>query len=468
MALAGCMAATALVGCNSGSTTSSAGESAAESQTEAHVDTSGVKQIYFLNFKPEIADKYEAIAKQYEKETGIKVKVDTAASNEYEKKLTSEMQKSDPPTIFQINGPVGYKNWGEYCADLTNSELYSLLNDGGKSLAVKGDDEKVYGVPYAIEGYGIIYNNAIMDKYFASDKKTSSIKSTDEINSYAKLKEVVEDMTKIKDDLGIKGVFASTSFSAGNDWRWQTHLANIPLYYEFKDAANGDSTKAIEQGLAANEITFKYNKNYQNIFDLYLNNSCTEKSLLSAKSVDDSMSEFALGQVAMVQNGNWGWSQIEGVDGNVTKADDIKFLPIYTGVDGEENQGICIGTENYFAINSTVDEATQQASKDFLVWLFSSDYGKKAVTNDLGFITPFSTFTADEQPSDPLAKEVIAWQNKSGIDNPVWLFTAFPSEQFKSDFGSALLEYVQGQKTWDDVTKTVIESWKTERAATAE
>lgn len=375
------------------------------------------------------------------------------------------MSKSEPPTIFQINGPVGYQNWKDYCANLKNSDLYGMLTDENKSLAVT-DGDGVYGIPYAIEGYGIIYNEAIMQKYF----KTSGakVKATSEINNFDTLKLVAEDMQSKKSDLGIDGVFASTSMSEGNQWRWQTHLANIPLYYEFKESKSSDNV--ILNGLNAKDISFKYNKNFQNIFDLYTNNSTTDKKLLSSKSVDDSMAEFALGKCAMVQNGNWGWSQISGVKGNVTKAENIKFLPIYTGMKDEENQGICIGTENYFAINSSVDSATQQASLDFLKWLFSSDYGKDQVTNQLNFITPFNTFKDDEQPTDPLAKEVLNWKAKESgkIHNLEWLFTAFPSEQFKNDFGAALLEYTQGQKSWDDVTKVVKDSWKTERAATAQ
>lgn len=218
------------------------------------------------------------------------------------------------------------------------------------------------------------------------------------------------------------------------------------------------------------KFRYKYADNYKNIFDLYTNNSCTDKKLLGSKTVDESMAEFAIGKCAMIQNGNWGWSQINGVDGNVTKAENIKFLPIYTGVKDEEKQGICIGTENYFAINSEVDEATQQASIDFLVWLFSSDYGKDAVTNDLGFITPFNTFKEDEQPTDPLAKEVLSWKAKEseGIKNPEWLFTAFPSENWKNEFGASLLEYVQGQKDWSKVVDDAKTSWTTEREATAE
>jgi raffinose/stachyose/melibiose transport system substrate-binding protein len=187
-------------------------------------------------------------------------------------------------------------------------------------------------------------------------------------------------------------------------------------------------------------------------------------TLLAAKTVDDSMAEFALGKCAMVQNGNWAWGQISGVDGNIVTEDNIKYLPIYTGVDGEENQGLCTGTENYFAINSQVSEENQQASIDFLNWLFSSTTGKDFVANELAFIAPFTTFTDAEKPSDPLAREVLAWM-ENGSTSVAWTFAAFPSEEFKNYFGSALLEYAQGSATWDDVVTVVKDSWKSERAA---
>ena len=417
------------------------------------------KEIYFLNFKPEIAEIYDKIAKDYEAETGVKVKVVTAASGTYEQTLKSEVAKSEAPTIFQINGPVGYQNWTDYCADLKDTKLYSYLSD--KSLAVTSG-EGVYGIPYVVEGYGIIYNNAIMEKYFALPDKAVNVSSMDEINNFDTLKAVAEDMTAHKQALGIEGVFASTSLNSGEQWRWQTHLANVPFYYEF--AENTAFDNSILAGLAATEIDFKYSDNFKNIFDLYINNSCTEPGMLGSKSVDDSMAEFALGKVAMVQNGNWAWSQISGVEGNTVTENDIKYLPIYTGVNGEEGQGLCIGTENYFAVNSKVSQEKQEMSIAFLEWLFSSETGKAYVTNELGFIAPFTTFNDDEKPADPLAKEVLSWMEKDVTSVP-WTFAAFPSENFKNDFGDALLEYAQGQKGWDDVTAIVKDSWKTEAAA---
>ncbi len=417
---------------------------------------SNTGKVYFLNFKPEVADIYKEIATKYKEETGVDVKVVTAASNTYETTLKSEIAKKDAPTIFQINGPVGYKSWANYCLDLSDTKLYSYLTD--KNLAVKNSNG-VFGIPYVVEGYGIIYNNAIMEKYFALKDKAVSISKADDIKSFETLNAVVTDMTKHKKELGIDGVFASTSMGSGEQWRWTTHLANVPVYYEMKEKSDDSPTLTT---LNAKDIDFSYSENFRKVFDMYLNNSTTKKELLSGKTVDNAMAEFALGKAAMVQNGNWAWEQISNVKGNVVKAEDIKYLPIYMGIKGEEKQGLCIGTENYLAINKNATEADRKASIAFLEWLFSSETGKDYVVNKLNFIAPFNTFKDDEKPDDPLAKEIFRWMEKD-VNNLEWAFNSFPSQQFKDDFGNAMLEYSQGKKDWKHVETTFKNSWKSER-----
>jgi raffinose/stachyose/melibiose transport system substrate-binding protein len=411
-------------------------------------------EVYYLNFKPEVADVYTKIADEYKKETGVTLKVVTAAAGTYEQTLKSEIAKSDPPVLFQINGPRGYANWKDYCADLSNTDLYKHLTD--KSLAVTSGSG-VYGIPYVVEGYGIIYNAAIMNKYFAlSGAKATSM---DQINNFATLKAVVEDMTANKDQLGIKGVFSSTSLKPGEDWRWQTHLANVPIFYEIRDHNLDISNPADFM-----TIKFQYSDNFKNIFDLYLNNSTTDPKLLGSKSVDDSMAEFALGQSAMVQNGNWAWGQISGVDGNVVKPEDVKFLPIYTGMPGEEKQAIQVGTENFFAINSQVPADKQKLAADFIYWLYSSPTGKAFVTNDLKFIAPFDTFSDTEKPTDPLALSLLTYTGNTDLYNVAWDFVVFPSQTFKDNFGAALLQYAQGSMQWDAVKQLFIDQWAIEAA----
>ena len=423
---------------------------AGSSTTAKKEGSNAAGKVYYLNFKPEVTDVWEEIAKTYTEKTGVEVKVVTAAGGNYESTLKSEIAKTDAPTLFQINGPIGYQSWKDYCADLKDSDFYAALSD--KSLAITGEDGGVYGIPYTIEGYGIIYNDAIMEKYFATSGAKAA--SVDEINSFDKLKEVVEDMQAKKDELGIKGVFASTSLLPGEEWRWQTHLADLPIYEEYQDKGVND----------LDEIEFTYSDQFKNIFDLYLNNSTTDPKMLGSKGVNDSMAEFALGQAAMVQNGNWAWSQIAEVSGNVVDAEDIKFLPIYMGLKDEDKQGLCVGTENYFCINKQVSEADQKASLDFINWLISDETGKDYMTNKLGNIAPFTTFADDEKPSDPLAQNLLAYMEGGKTSIP-WIFTTFPSQTFKDNFGSALLEYAQGTMSWDEVKATVIDQWKTEKAA---
>lgn len=417
--------------------------------------TAAAATVRFLNFKPESATAYEEIVKSYKEQTGNTVIVETAANNTYEQTLSAKMSTSEAPTIFQVNGPRGYANWSDYCADLSGTRIYAALTDKNAALSVNGTP---YGIPYTVEGYGIIYNDEITDKYFDLPDRKVTFEDMEEVKSFAALKAVVEDMQSRKDELGIKGVFACTSLKPGDDWRWQTHLANVPAYYEFV-SNNIDLTSD-----ATKEITFAYGENFRNIFDLYINNSTVDRKMLGSKITDESMAEFALGECAMVQNGNWAWSQINGISGNTVTAENIKYLPIYTGVEGEENQGLCIGTENYFCINAKADEAEQQAAADFLYWLYSSESGKNYVTNSLGFIAPFDTFSDAETPDDPLTREVLDWMDEEGIVNIPWNFTLFPSQVFKEDFGAALLQYAQGSIDWAEVEKVVTESWKSESA----
>lgn len=403
----------------------------------------GKGKVYFLNFKPEAADQWVALAKKYTDKTGVQVKVQTAASGTYEQTLKSELAKSDAPTIFQVNGPVGYQNWKGYTADLKDTGIYNELNN--KDIALK-DGDKVVGIPYVMETYGIIYNKDLLKKY--TELPGAKIKDVKEINSFDKLKEVSDDMQAKKDQLGIKGAFTSAGFDSSSDWRFKTHLANIPLSYEFK-----------EDGVTTQPETIKgtYLPNFKNIFDLYLKDSTTAPSQLSSKTGDDANSEFALGEAAFYQNGTWAWTDLQKAG---MKPDQVGMLPIYIGAKGEENQGLATGSENYLCINAKASEADQKASKDFLNWVVTSDEGIKALSEDMGFTTPFKTF--DKVKSDnPLVEEAVEDSN-SGKQQVAWNFTMMPSEEWKNQLGRAMLAYAQGNGSWDDVQKAFVDNWKTE------
>lgn len=403
-------------------------------------------KVYYLNFKPEAADQWTALAKEYTKETGVEVKVQTAASNTYEQTLKSEIAKTEAPTLFQVNGPVGYQNWKRYTADMSNTEVYKELQN--QDVALK-DGDKVVGVPYVMETYGIIYNKDILNKYFALDG--AKAKSIDEIDNFDTLKAVADDMQARKDELGIQGAFTSAGFDSSSDWRFKTHLANLPLYYEFKD------DNVTEQPAT---IKGTYLPNFKKIFDLYITDSTTDRTQLSAKTGDDANSEFALGEAAFYQNGTWAWTDLQKAG---MKAESVGMMPIYIGAKGEEKQGLATGSENYWCINDKASDADKKATEDFLAWVISSDTGKKALSQDMGFTTPFKTF--DDVTFDNPLTEAAVEDQKSGKTQVSWNFTMMPSEEWKNQLGNAMLEYAQGTGDWNAVKTAFVDGWASEYSA---
>ena len=402
--------------------------------------------VYYLNFKPEQADQWKELAEKYTEETGVQVDVVTAASGTYESTLKSEMAKSEAPTLFQVNGPVGLATWKDYCYDLKDSEVYKHLKSD--DFALKNDDGSVPGIAYVIETYGLIYNKKLLNDYIATDGAVVS--SVDEINNFETLKAVADDIQAKKDDLGIEGAFASTGFDSSSDWRFKTHLANLPIYYEYKDK-DITFTDAIEG---------TYLDNYKNIWDLYINNATCEPSMISSKTGEDAASEFALGEAVFYQNGTWAYNDIKD---NEVADEDLGMLPIYIGASGEENQGLCTGSENYWCVNAKADPADIQATLDFMAWVVESDEGREALAQEMGFVTPFTTFD-DYLPENPLV-QANAEYTKAGKTAVSWNFTTMPSENWKNGVGSALLEYAQGTGTWDAVKTAFVDGWATEYAA---
>ena len=426
----------AACGGSSSSTASSAAGSTAASSTAAKADG----KVYYLNFKPEQDQDWQDLAAEYTKETGVPVTVVTAASGQYETTLMSEMEKSEAPTLFQVNGPVGLANWKDYCYDLSGSQLYGELTSD--SFALK-DGDAVAAIAYVIETYGIIYNKELL---------TAAGYTQDDIKGFADLKKVADDIQARKAELGVDGAFTSAGMDGSSDWRFKTHLANLPIYFEYQADGIG-STDAIKG---------TYLDNYKNMFDLYINNSTCAPTELAGKTGDDSRNEFLDNEAVFYQNGSWEYTNLVG-DGKPFTDDDLTMIPVYIGVGDEANQGLCTGTENYWCVNKEADQADIDATLDFMYWCVSSDEGTKAMANDMGFVIPFKN--AQESPN--LFVKVDNALTAEGKTPVAWCFSTMPSENWKNGVGSALTAYAAGTGDWNAVVTAFVDGWKTEAALNA-
>ena len=390
-------------------------------------------KVYYLNFKPEQDQDWQDLAKAYTEETGVPVTVLTAASGTYEEKLTSEIAKTDAPTLFQVNGPVGLASWKDYCYDLKDSQIYGELTSD--SFALK-DGDAVAGIGYVIESYGLIANKTLLEK---------AGYTVEDIQSFDDLKKVAEDITARKDELGF-AAFTSAGMDGSSDWRFKTHLANLPIYFEYQ--ADGiNSTDAIKG---------TYLDNYKAIFDLYINNSTCAPADLSGKTGTDSENEFLNGKAVFFQNGSWEYSALSAKYSD----DEMTMIPIYIGVGDEANQGLCTGTENYWCVNKDAAPEDIQATLDFMYWCVTSDKGTQALANDMGFVIPFKKAAESPNLFVKVDKELTA----AGKAPVSWNFTTMPSEQWKNDVGSALTAYAAGTGDWEAVKTAFVDGWAKEAA----
>ena len=390
-------------------------------------------EVYYLNFKPEQGEAWEALAKEYTEETGVKVKVVTAADGKYEETLQAEMEKKDAPTLFQVNGPVGLANWKDYCYDLSDAKVTKELTSDVFALK---DGNAVYGIAYVIESYGIIVNKTLLKEagYELSD-----------IASFDDLKKVAEDITANSDDLGF-AAFSSAGMDGSSDWRFKTHLANLPIYFEY-EADGINNTDAIKG---------TYLDNYRDIFDLYINNSTCDGKDLSAKTGNDSKNEFLEGKAVFYQNGSWEYTSLA----EKYSDDELAMIPIYVGVGDEANQGLCTGTENYWCVNKEASEADIKATLDFMYWCVTSEKGTKAMANDMGFVIPFKK--AAESPN--LFVKQDSEYTAAGKTPVSWNFSTIPSENWKNGLGTALTAYAADQTdaNWDAVVEAFVDGWAKE------
>ena len=389
--------------------------------------------VYYLNFKPEADEAWQALAKTYTEKTGVKVTVVTAASGTYADTLTAELDKSEAPTMFQAGNQGAIDTFGDWCLDLRDTDVYKEMTTDAFNL--KGTDGAVLSIGYCYESFGIIVNKALL--------KQAGYELTD-IKDFASLKAAADDIHARAAELGFDA-FTSAGLDVTSSWRFSGHLFNMPLFYQARD--NGWTSQP-------SAITADYLDNFKAIWDLYTTDSATTGAALTTATGDQAKAEFGKGEAVFYQNGTWEYANLTGEKFGMNPAD-LAMIPIYCGVAGEEKAGLCSGTENCWAVNKKASEADQKATLDFMKWVVTSDEGTTMLAAEFGPCpfknakTPDNVFCAD-------ANALLA----AGNYNVDWAFNWTPAvDDFRAGVVDALTQYVAGTGDWAAVETSIVDGW---------
>ena len=387
-------------------------------------------RVYWLNFKPESDEVLQEVAKMYTEETGVEVKVLTAASGTYNQTLLAEMDKAEAPTLFVIGNQNAVKEWKDYALNLKDSAIAKELNTDAYNMY--DADGNLVSIGYCYECYGIIVNPTLIEK--AGYKM-------DDLKNFEGLKKVAEDIHKRAKELGFDA-FSASDMDDSSSWRFTGHMANLEYYYESRDAGGWKECPA--------EIKGTYMENFKNLYDLCINNSMTPAKEL-ATGGHDAQNQFKTGKAAFYVNGSWEYSAVAEAVPNAT------MIPYYAGVKGEEKAGLNCGTENYWAINSKVSKADQKATMDFMVWCVTNEEASRKLVDTFG-VMPYKS--AAESTNGFLAAA-----NKYSADGCYvmdWATNYQPNvDEYRKALVSALNAYNadQTEANWAKVKTAFVDGW---------
>jgi len=428
IALAGAMSLSLLSGCGEKSDPTPAANSEPATQTQG-VEPAATGSVYWLNFKPELDDTLQELAKTYTEQKGVDVKVITAASGTYSQTLIAEMDKSDPPTLFVIGNSAGVKDWKDYALDLTGTAIANELNTDAYNLY--DETGKLVSIGYCYECYGIVVNPDLVEK--AGHKM-------EDIKNFETLKTVVEDIHARASELGFDA-FTSCDMDGSSSWRFTGHMANLEYFYEQKDDPWTECPAT---------ITGEYMENFKNLYDLCINNSLTAPTEL-ATGGHDAAQEFKDGKAAFHVQGSWEYASYKETVPNAT------MIPYYCGVAGEEKAGLNCGTENCWAINAKAAPEDQQATMDFMVWLVTDPDASAKMVEQLG-IMPYKSAAESTNGFLNDAAEYTA----NGCYVMPWVTNYQPNvDNYRAALVAALNQYNadQSDANWEQVKTAFVDGW---------
>ncbi len=398
--------------------------------------------VYWLNFKPESDEALKTLAAMYTEKTGVEVKIVTAAQGTYNETLTAEMDKGDAaPTMFVVGNAAAVDTWGDFCLDLTGTDIEKELNtDAYKLYDANG---KLCSIGYCYECYGIIVNLELLEK---------AGYARDYITNFDKLKEVAEDVHARAAELGFDA-FSAADMDSGSSWRFTGHMINLEYYYE--SVKNPDAWKVCPP-----EITGEYMDNFRNLYDLMVINSLTDRAEL-VNGGHEPVTQFTSGKALFYPQGNWEWSGLEAAG---MKAENLAMIPYYCGVEGEEKAGLNCGTENYWAVNAQASEADQEATLDFMKWLVTDPEASAIAVGTFG-VMPYKNAATSTNPFLADANEYAS----NGCYTMGWVTNFQPNvDTYRAAAVSALNDYNAdpSEDNWAKVVTAFVAGWKVNYEAT--
>lgn len=383
------------------------------------------KTVTIFQFKTEIVEGLNELKVEFEKEyPNIKLDIQTVGGGaDYDAALKTKFASGDAPDIFSNNGYAKLDMWEEKLEDLSDQPWVGDLVPLAAEAITKED--KVYGLPLDLEGFGFVYNKDMFEQVGITDLP----KTYSELEAAAK-------------KLQAAGI---TPFAnAYQEW-WLVGSQGISVAF-----ANQDDVDGFIKGLNEGTSSIVGNQHFADWAKLMkLTLDYGNKNPLTT-DYNTQVTMFANGEVAMMQQGNWAQSMIDGITPNMN----IGVLPMAINDDAEKTGKVTIGVPVNLVVNK--DSDAKEEAKTFLNWLVTSDIGKEYIVKKFKFIPAMTTIEATPEDMGPIATDLVNYVN----DGKIFAHQAgkYP-DGVAQEFGSAIQQYLAGESDVENWQKNMQAAW---------
>lgn len=338
-------------------------------------------KIVLFQSKVEIIDQLEDMAEAYKEETGVEIEVWGTTGDDYVQQLKTKLANNQGPTVFSLLPGSESNTMASYLEDLSDLSFVDKIAEG---MATTNADGKIVGIPYTMEGFGMVYNKDLVD----------ASKVTDYDSFVAMLQEQKAN--------GVEGFGLSQEsyFLIG-------HILNTPF------ALQEDPLAYIEK-LNAGEVKMADTPEFQEFakFMEAIRANCYNPL---EYNYDKECGDFATGKTAAIHQGNWCYSMFADYD--VTFEMGLAPLPLCG------NDKIAVSVPNAWFINSQASDAEKKAAKDFLEWLYTSETGTRYLMDEFGFLPVIEGMESENL--DPLSAQVAEYA--AAGKTITWPMNAWPT-----------------------------------------
>ncbi|MDQ0231379.1 ABC transporter substrate-binding protein [Metabacillus malikii] len=378
-----------------------------------------------FNIKVETKDQLQAMIDEYENNNeNVSINLTTVGGGQdAASALQAKFSSNEEPAIFLLGGLSDVEKYQKYLLDVSDMESAKTAIEG--TLQGATVDNKPYGIPLNIEGFGWMINKEIFNSA-GIDPST--------IESYDDFVKAVETIDSKKDELGLEAVFG---FSGKEDWV----VSQFSNHFSAPEFDN-DLNKAYE----STELTFKYGDRFKEYTDLI--NQYNVQPILSLDYSTSVEELFTNNKVAIIHQGNWIVPTLDSLDPEFTK-NKLGILPLF--VDSDDQGYISAGPSWFWGINKEKDEKVVEASKDFIDWMYTSDYGKEQIVGDFKYIPAHEGYEADSI-QDPVSKEV--YQMLVDGKSRVWAHNQYPNGFSQTAMFPEYQKYLNGDIDWEAFLET--------------